>query len=249
MQYIIFAPFFLWLCTYWYTLHCLRNREYFIIFSTHIYIGSSRGGIRPYPLRFHVEEAGAHAKLIQHGPLGVAYHRRHPISDVPVARITAHATVPGIVIFVSCVTCLFNKLLQYHTIQMNWSCSPGFDVTPGVMCGRALRAFPLEKLSPPVGAQPGGAVSAAQRSPFVDPGLDGSSRHLILLFGSEGSAGLESSRVLWTIQTWSTTFWCDHIYTQEGTGYVSKNLLISRKNRGRLSVLSQPFRYTRKINF
>jgi hypothetical protein len=45
--------------------------------------------------RFHVEEAGADAKLNQHGPLGVAYHRRHPISTVPVARITAHATVPG----------------------------------------------------------------------------------------------------------------------------------------------------------
>ena len=59
-------------------------------------IGSSRGGLRPYPLRFHVEEAGADAKLSQHGPLGVAYHRRHPISTVPVARITAHAMVPGI---------------------------------------------------------------------------------------------------------------------------------------------------------
>jgi hypothetical protein len=58
-------------------------------------IGSSRGGLRPYPLRFHVEEAGADAKLNQHGPLGVAYHPRHPISTVPVARITAHATVPG----------------------------------------------------------------------------------------------------------------------------------------------------------
>jgi hypothetical protein len=46
-------------------------------------------------LRFHVKQAGADAKLIQHGPLGVAYHRRHPISTVPVARITAHATVPG----------------------------------------------------------------------------------------------------------------------------------------------------------
>jgi hypothetical protein len=171
-----FAPFFLWLCAGWYTLHSLRNMEYFIIFSTHIYIGSisscfactqvyqsplglwptaairncicpsnhflplkqsswnlprylnleksqlknfagtvmmhillnsndadmkseigsSRGGLRPYPLRFHVEEAGADAKLNQHGPLGVAYHRRHPISTVPVARITAHATVPGL---------------------------------------------------------------------------------------------------------------------------------------------------------
>ena len=34
-----FAPFFLWLCAGWYTLHCLRNREYLIIFF-HIYIGS-----------------------------------------------------------------------------------------------------------------------------------------------------------------------------------------------------------------
>ncbi len=53
-------------------------------------------GLRPYPLRFHVEEAGADAKLIQQGPLGVAYHCRHPISTVPVARITAHSTVPGL---------------------------------------------------------------------------------------------------------------------------------------------------------
>ena len=58
-------------------------------------IGSSRGGLRPYPLRLHVGEAGADAKLIQHGPLGVAYHCRHPISTVLFARITAHATVPG----------------------------------------------------------------------------------------------------------------------------------------------------------
>jgi hypothetical protein len=47
-------------------------------------------------LRFHVEEAGADAKLIQHGPLGVAYHQRLPISTVLVAMITAHTTVPGI---------------------------------------------------------------------------------------------------------------------------------------------------------
>ncbi len=33
-------------------------------------IDSSRGGLRPYPLRFHVEEAGADAKLNQHGSLG-----------------------------------------------------------------------------------------------------------------------------------------------------------------------------------
>jgi hypothetical protein len=64
-------------------------------------IGSSRGGLRPYPLRFHVREAGAEAKLIQHGPLGVAYHCRHPISTVPVARITAHAIVPSFFILLA----------------------------------------------------------------------------------------------------------------------------------------------------
>ncbi len=37
---VFFAPFFLWLRAGWYTLHCLRNKGYFIIFSTHIYIGS-----------------------------------------------------------------------------------------------------------------------------------------------------------------------------------------------------------------
>ncbi len=36
-----FSPFFLSFCAGWYTLHCLRNREYFIIFSTYIYIGSN----------------------------------------------------------------------------------------------------------------------------------------------------------------------------------------------------------------
>jgi hypothetical protein len=58
-------------------------------------IDSYRWGLRPYPLGFHVKLAGADAKLIQHGPLGVAYHRRYPISTVSVARITAHATVPS----------------------------------------------------------------------------------------------------------------------------------------------------------
>jgi len=43
-------------------------------------IGSSRGGFRLFPLRFHVEESSADAKLIQHGPLGVAYHCGHSIS-------------------------------------------------------------------------------------------------------------------------------------------------------------------------
>ncbi len=173
--FFFFAPFFLWLRAGWYTLHCLRNREYFffllcmytsvpkptwtltdscypllymsikslftietiqlksvkvpkswkiptekfcryrglnpglqlpIMSLMHILlksidadmkseIGSSREGLRPYPLRFHVEEAGADAKLNQQWPLGIAYHCRHPISTVPVARITAHATVPG----------------------------------------------------------------------------------------------------------------------------------------------------------
>jgi hypothetical protein len=50
----------------------------------------------PYPLRFNGGETSADAKLIQHGPLEVAYHRRHPISTIPVARNTAHATAPGL---------------------------------------------------------------------------------------------------------------------------------------------------------
>ncbi len=61
-------------------------------------IGSFRRVLRPYLLRFHVKEAGADAKLIQHGRLGVAYHHRHPISAIPVASITAHATVPGFIV-------------------------------------------------------------------------------------------------------------------------------------------------------
>jgi len=44
---------------------------------------------------FHIKQAGADAKLIQHGPLGVAYHCRHPISTIPVTGITALARVPG----------------------------------------------------------------------------------------------------------------------------------------------------------
>jgi len=56
-------------------------------------IGSSRGGIRPYPLRFHVEEASGDAKPSQHEPLRVAYHCRRLISTIPVTRITAHATL------------------------------------------------------------------------------------------------------------------------------------------------------------
>ncbi len=62
-------------------------------------IGSSRRGLRPYPLRFHVEEAGADVKLIHHGPLGVTYHCRHPIYTVPVARITTHAKVHSLKMF------------------------------------------------------------------------------------------------------------------------------------------------------
>jgi hypothetical protein len=58
-------------------------------------IGRSRWELRPYPLRIHVKQAGADVKLIQNVPLGVAYHHRHPISTLPVARISAHATVPG----------------------------------------------------------------------------------------------------------------------------------------------------------
>ena len=78
----------LW-CIYWIALMQAWNSE----------IGISRWGLRPYPLGFHVKQAGADAKLIQHGPLGVAYHRRHPISTVPVARITAHATVSSFLFY------------------------------------------------------------------------------------------------------------------------------------------------------
>jgi hypothetical protein len=53
-------------------------------------IGSSRRELMPYPLRFHVKEASADAELIQQGSLRVAFHCRHPISTVPVARITSH---------------------------------------------------------------------------------------------------------------------------------------------------------------
>jgi hypothetical protein len=52
---------------------------------------------RPYLLRFYAKEAGADAKLIQHGPIGVAYHNGDPISTVLVARITAQAMVPGLI--------------------------------------------------------------------------------------------------------------------------------------------------------
>ncbi len=55
-------------------------------------IGSSRGGLGPYPMRFFDEEVGAYANFIQHGPLGVPYH---PISTVQAARITTHATLPS----------------------------------------------------------------------------------------------------------------------------------------------------------
>jgi hypothetical protein len=63
-------------------------------------MGSFRGGLRPYPLRFHIKQAGANAKLIKHMPLGVAYHHRHPISTIPVTMITADTTVPGLDSFV-----------------------------------------------------------------------------------------------------------------------------------------------------
>jgi hypothetical protein len=48
---------------------------FFPLTNTLVALEGGPGGLRPYPLRFHVEEAGAHAKLIQHEPLGVAYHR------------------------------------------------------------------------------------------------------------------------------------------------------------------------------
>ena len=74
------------------------------------------GGLRPCPLWFHAEEAGADSKLIQHGSLRVAYHHRHQISTVPVARITAHATVPG---HFTSVIWLFNELLHKHSYAKN----------------------------------------------------------------------------------------------------------------------------------
>ena len=40
-------------------------------------IGSTRQDLWPYPLRFHVKEVGADAKLNPLGPLGVANHHRH----------------------------------------------------------------------------------------------------------------------------------------------------------------------------
>ncbi len=43
-------------------------------------------------LSLEEEEAGAGAKLIQHGPLGATYHCRHLIFTLPVARVTVHAT-------------------------------------------------------------------------------------------------------------------------------------------------------------
>ena len=59
-------------------------------------IGSTRLDLGPYHLRFHVEQAGADGRLIQHEPLGVAYNHGHPISIILFARITAHARVLGL---------------------------------------------------------------------------------------------------------------------------------------------------------
>jgi hypothetical protein len=69
-----------------------------------------------YPVGFHVKQAGADATLIQHGSLGVAYHRRHPISTVPVARITAHATVPGLSVLVCYCITLQNDLFKFDIV-------------------------------------------------------------------------------------------------------------------------------------
>jgi len=71
------------------------------------------GGFRPCPWRLHVEEAGADAKLIQCGPLGVAYHRRHPISTILVARIAAHATVSLVYICTVDLVCRKKICLQH----------------------------------------------------------------------------------------------------------------------------------------
>jgi hypothetical protein len=78
-------------------------------------------GGRPYPLRFHVEEAGADAKLIQHGPLGIAYHCRYPICTMPVAKIIAHATVHGDLVsyLLKVVMAILPKSYLIKTAQLN----------------------------------------------------------------------------------------------------------------------------------
>jgi hypothetical protein len=81
-------------------------------------IGSSRGGLRPYTLGFHAR-FGADAKLIQHGPLGVACHQRHPISTIPVARITAHAMVPGFRLFTTVSVSLVSDSLKVKKCLLN----------------------------------------------------------------------------------------------------------------------------------
>ena len=80
-------------------------------------------------MRFHVKEAGADAKLTQPGPLGFAYHRRHPISTVPVARITAYAMV------VMASLCFNSKILLFMASKetggmFDWSFFDNSDQRP-----------------------------------------------------------------------------------------------------------------------
>ncbi len=55
-------------------------------------IGSPRWGVKALSLEVPCQASWCRCQIY---PTWVAYHRRHPISTVPVARITAHATVPG----------------------------------------------------------------------------------------------------------------------------------------------------------
>jgi len=60
-------------------------------------VGGSNGGIvvavkSQKGLGFHIEEASADTKFIQHCPLSVPYYHGHPISDDLEARIKEHVT-------------------------------------------------------------------------------------------------------------------------------------------------------------
>jgi len=81
-------------------------------------IGICRGGLTPYSLRFHVKDAGADTKLIQHGPLGVAYHRRHPISTHP-SRYPNRRMLWKLIWHELWSTCLKHSDPAMHTLLLN----------------------------------------------------------------------------------------------------------------------------------
>ncbi len=56
---------------------------------------SSRWGVKALSLEVPCQGSWCRCQTYPTWPLWVAYHHRHPISTVPVARITAHATVLG----------------------------------------------------------------------------------------------------------------------------------------------------------